>query len=160
VPALPLFAAVGLVVCAPVMSPAPAGTQEDQVSTYSYTRIYADERGESHFSDEELILDPITPAPGIPPTPASSPMPAIGMRVFCPPAGGDADWHPVPGRVFNMTISGQIEIEVSSGEVRRFGPGSLILGEDTVGRGHRTRVVGTERACFAMVMLPQAESGD
>lgn len=157
--ASPLLAAGGLGVCALVMRPAPAGAQDDQVSTFSYTRIYADERGESHFSDEELSLDPISPRPGIPPTPASLPMPATGMRVFCPPAGGDADWHPVPGRVFNMTISGQIEIEVSSGEMRRFGPGSLILGEDTFGRGHRTRVVGTERACFAMVMLPQVESG-
>lgn len=126
--------------------------------TLSYTRIYSDDRGESHFSHEELNLELMSPGPGVPPTPASTPMPATGMRVFCPPAGGHADWHPVPGRVFNMLISGEIEIEVSSGEVRRFGPGSLILGEDISGRGHRTRVVGTERACFAMVMLPQLQS--
>lgn len=156
---LPFLVPFGFTVCALVTRPAPTSTQEEKVSTFSYTRIYADEQGESHFSDEELSLEPITPVPGVPPTPASSPMPATGMRVFCPPAGGDADWHPVPGRVFNMTISGEIEIEVSSGEVRRFGPGNLILGEDTSGRGHRTRVLGRESACFAMVMLPPVGSG-
>ena len=134
---------------------APASGQEDQLTTFSYTRIYADSTGQSHFSDERMKLDLVTPGRGVPPTPASAPIPASGLRVFCPPAGGDADWHPVPGRVFNLIISSELEIEVSSGESRRFGVGSLILGEDTTGRGHRTRVVGEEEACFAMIMLAE-----
>lgn len=76
----------GLVVCALVTRPALAGAQEDQGPTFSYTRIYADDSGESHFSREELALERITPGPGVPPTPASSPMPATGMQGFCPPA--------------------------------------------------------------------------
>ncbi len=126
------------------------------MATFSYTRIYADSAGRSHFSDETMQLDPVTPGRGVPPTPASSPIPATAMRVFCPPSGGDAGWHPVPGRVFNLILSGEVEIEVSSGETRRFGPGSLVLGEDTTGQGHQTRVVGKEDACFAMIMLPEA----
>ena len=143
-----------LAACALVTNPAAAGAQEDQVTTFSYTRIYADSTGRSHFSDERMELGLVTPGRGVPPTPASAPIPARGMRLFCPPAGGAADWHPVPGRVFNLLISGELEIEVSSGETRRFGAGSLILGEDTTGRGHRTRVVGEEKACFVMVRLP------
>lgn len=149
--ALPLLALCTL----PVMSAAPAAGQEEQLTTFSYTRIYADSTGESHFSEERMELEAITPGRGIPPTPASAPIPASGLRLFCPPAGGEAGWHPVPGRLFNLIISGEFEIEVSSGETRRFGPGSLILGEDTAGRGHRTRVVGRQRACFAMLMLPE-----
>lgn len=122
----------------------------------SYTRIYEDSNGQSHFSDEEMELEVVDPGRGIPPTPASAPIPAGGMRIFCPPMGGSADFHPVPGRVFNLIMSGEVEVEVSSGEIRRFGPGSLILGEDTRGQGHRTRVVGSEAACFAMIMLPDA----
>ena len=124
------------------------------METISYTRIYADAAGRSHFSDEEMELQLIAPGPGIPPTPASPPIPARGMRLFCPPAGGGAAWHPVPTPLFNLVVSGEIEIEVSDGETRRFGPGSLIRGEDTAGQGHRTRVVGSERACFAMILVP------
>jgi hypothetical protein len=35
--------------------------------------------------------------------------------------------------------AGQIEIEVSDGEVRRFSGGDVLLVEDVDGRGHRTR---------------------
>jgi quercetin dioxygenase-like cupin family protein len=41
-------------------------------------------------------------------------------------------------------LSGEIEAEVSDGEVRRFGPGAVILLEDTSGPGHITRVVGED----------------
>lgn len=75
------------------------------------------------------------------------------MVVLSAPARGVADWHPVPGRQVNIMLSGEIEIEVSDGEKRRFGPGSYILGEDADGMGHITRVVGSEAAYFVVVTL-------
>lgn len=151
----PLLVLPLLATCALAATPGLANAQEDPAVPLSYTRIYADAGGDSHFSDEAMDLELVTPGQGVPPTPASSPIPASGMRLFCPPAGGDAGWHPVPGRVINVVTSGEVEIEVSSGETRRFGPGAIIMGEDTTGRGHRTRVVGPARACFAMVVLPE-----
>jgi hypothetical protein len=130
-----------------------AGTPEG----FRYTRIHEDTAGTSRFSDEALRLQLIDPGRAIQPTPASSPWPVEGMRVFCPPASGRVDWHPVPARLVNVILSGEVEIEVGAGETRRFGPGSVILGEDTNGPGHRTRVVDPDGACFAM--LPLAGSG-
>jgi hypothetical protein len=39
-------------------------------------------------------------------------------------------------------LRGAIDVEVSDGTSRRFGPGDLVLAADTSGRGHITRVVG------------------
>jgi hypothetical protein len=46
-------------------------------------------------------------------------------------------------------LSGELEVEVSDGEIRRFGPGSVILVEDTSGKGHVSRVVGEVRGYMA-----------
>ena len=53
-----------------------------------------------------------------------------------------------------INISGTIEIEAGDGEVRRFGPGSAFLADDTTSSGHKARIVdGVER--FAIrVQLP------
>jgi len=39
--------------------------------------------------------------------------------------------------------------------IRRFGPGDAALWfEDTTGKGHRSRVIGSERLLLAVVQLP------
>ena len=47
--------------------------------------------------------------------------------------------HNAPERLFIVSLTGRIEVEVSDGEVRRFGPGAVTLVEDTHGKGHITR---------------------
>jgi hypothetical protein len=43
--------------------------------------------------------------------------------------------------------------------VRRFGPGDVLLAEDTTGRGHITRVVGTQPRLYATVPLREIREG-
>ena len=45
-----------------------------------------------------------------------------------------------------MGILGTVEVTVSDGEVRQFGPGSVALLEDTVGKGHVTHAVSDHGA--------------
>lgn len=52
-----------------------------------------------------------------------------------------------------MTISGKLDVEVSDGEIRAFGPGSIILVEDTTGKGHISRAISNERVYMAVVPL-------
>jgi hypothetical protein len=54
----------------------------------------------------------------------------------------DYDWHCAPRRQFIVLLDGEIEVEVTSGEKRRFSGGDVVLVEDTTGTGHRTRTVG------------------
>ena len=60
-----------------------------------------------------------------------------------------------PRRQLIIHLAGEAEVEVSDGEVRRFGPGSVMLVEDVSGKGHRTRRVGD--AIRETVFLPLDE---
>lgn len=135
------------------------GVPAEAAQPLEYVRIFHDSAGDSHFSSEVLPLSLVTFSPDLPPVAAAAAMSGSSLTVLAAPAGGVADWHTVPRRQVNIMLSGTVEIEVSDGEVRRFGPGSYILGEDTEGRGHRTTVVGKTDAYFAVFSLDQ-ESGE
>lgn len=49
--------------------------------------------------------------------------------------------HVAPRRHLSVILTGILELECSPEEVRRFGPGSIVLLEDTTGEGHITRVI-------------------
>ncbi|MFQ5931632.1 MAG: cupin domain-containing protein, partial [Nitrospiraceae bacterium] len=80
---------------------------------------------------------------------------ATGIAFRRAPAGHVQDWHPAPRRQYVVTLSGQGEIEVGDGTVRSFGPGDVMLAEDTTGRGHITRVVGAQPRLYAAVPLKE-----
>jgi hypothetical protein len=54
--------------------------------------------------------------------------------------GGETP-HPSPQRQFFCTMQGEYEVTASDGTARRFPPGSLLLVDDTKGKGHSTRVI-------------------
>jgi hypothetical protein len=119
-----------------------------------YVRVYADADGESHFEDVAVELTPVTYAPPAPMMELSTVVPATGFAFVRMPVGWDGDWHPTPRRQLIVYLAGEIEGETSDGEVRRFGPGSATLAEDTTGKGHRSRVVGDADVLLAVVQLP------
>jgi len=118
-----------------------------------YVRAYADENGESHFEDVEVGLTPVDFAPPAPPMNLSAFTPATQFGFVSAPLGWYGDWHPTPRRQIFFSLSGEIEAEVSDGEMRRFGPGSVTLLEDTWGKGHTSRVVGSADVLLAVVQL-------
>ncbi len=103
-----------------------------------YFRIYAGPDGESHFEDVEV---PLTPGGGQ--SRLSETIPATGIIFRTSAADQYIDWHPAPRRQFVITLAGEAEVQASDGEVRRIGPGTVMLAEDTTGKGHITRGVGT-----------------
>jgi hypothetical protein len=119
----------------------------------TYARIYADAAGESHFEDVVAPLAPVDYAPPAPPVNLSAPEPARAFVFMSAPPGWDGDWHPTPRRQIVFYLAGEVEVEASDGEARRFGPGGVTLGEDTTGKGHRSRVVGEVEALLAVVQL-------
>ena len=68
----------------------------------------------------------------------------------------DYDWHRAPQRQLVVLLDGAIEIEVGSGEKRRFAGGDILLVEDTTGRGHRTRT--TDGRMRRSLFIPLDES--
>jgi quercetin dioxygenase-like cupin family protein len=67
-----------------------------------------------------------------------------GAEIHRAPAGRVSDWHTAPRRQYVITLSGRGEIEVSGGKKIPVEPGHIELVEDTTGKGHITRVIGTE----------------
>jgi hypothetical protein len=68
--------------------------------------------------------------------------------------GYDLDWHCAPRRQFVVLLDGEIEVEVTSGEKRRFRGGDILLVEDTTGTGHRTRSVDGRSRRSLFIPLP------
>ncbi|MGV8090371.1 MAG: hypothetical protein AB2L24_00715 [Mangrovibacterium sp.] len=109
------------------------------------TRIYADEKGESHFDEVEYPLHDQGDIGFL-----SEEIPATGI-VFRETSGGyDYDFHVAPKWQYIVLLDGEIEIETSLGEKRRFKGGEILLVEDTWGKGHKTRSLsdGTRRSVF------------
>ena len=118
-----------------------------------YIRLYCDPDGDSHFVDEVMPFTLVDFAPPAPPISVSTAMAAETVAIISSPPGWHGDWHPVPRRQLMFVLSGEIEVEVTDGEVRRFTTGSVALVEDTTCRGHVSRVVGMNRAYMAVVPL-------
>jgi hypothetical protein len=118
-----------------------------------YTRIYADEHGDSHFEDV-AVTGAVRQAPTS--TGASEyadPMPARAVVLRRVVRAHPDEPHVSPGRRLMVNLSGTVEVEVSDGEIRRFGPGDLVLVEDTTGAGHIGREVGGEERVSIFIEL-------
>lgn len=122
-------------------------------------RIWASEDGESHLEDVDLPFEESDYLPPAAPMHLTPPSPATGYFVARVPPGWKADWHPTPGRQLVVYLSGEGEIEASDGTVRRLHPGTILLVDDTTGKGHLSRVTSTEEALVVVVTLPDETGG-
>ena len=107
-----------------------------------YTKVYSDDAGETHFEDVSVPASYEQSSFSAGGWLISAPVPLEAMlfrRVTV--EHGDTP-HVAPRRQFIVHLAGEAEVEVSDGEVRRFGPGSVVLVEDVTGKGHITRRVG------------------
>jgi hypothetical protein len=122
-----------------------------------YFRAYTDDNGDSHSEEVEVAMsltDFAPPAPPAPPVELSSFMQVTNLAFLRVPAGWYSAAHPAPRRQFMFVLAGELEGTLSDGEVRRHSPGSVVLLDDTWGKGHTTRVVGDNPALIAVVQLP------
>jgi cupin domain len=120
----------------------------------NYLRVYTDQNGESHAEEVEVEMSLTEFAPPAPPVDLSPAMPSTNLLFLSFPVGWDGPSHPTPRRQFAFVLTGEVEGAVSDGEVRRSGPGSVFLLEDTWGKGHSTRNVGNVPVLLAIVQLP------
>jgi quercetin dioxygenase-like cupin family protein len=118
-------------------------------------RVYSGADGQSHIAELPLAMKPFRDVEGA--HGEGTPMqPASGIAFRVAPPGYVLDWHCAPRRQYSISLSGTAEIEVGDGTIARVEPGDVVLAEDLTGRGHVTRVVGTEPRVYAIV--PLAES--
>ena len=100
-------------------------------------RLYTGVDGQSHFEEIEVETNKLQPGDG------------IVFREGTPDSVNR--WHQAPRRQYVINLSGETEIEIGDGTKRRFGPGNVLLAEDTSGQGHISRDVGAQPRRFVFM---------
>jgi len=131
-------------------------TFSPNLTQVTYHRLYSDTQGDSHFDVVTIEQRLASGAPPAAPFYVSEDRPASKYRFYSFEPGWIGELHPAPTRQFLALMSGDVEMETTDGTVRRFGPGDLVLLEDTSGRGHVTRNIGDGYATFLVVPAPAA----
>jgi len=120
-----------------------------------YTRLYATEDGESHFEQVEVELSLVDYAPPAPPLKLSQMHASTQFGFMEAPAGWSSEWHTSAARNLFVVLTGEWEVTASDGESQRFSTGSVLLVDDTSGKGHSSRV--TSETASVAVMLELGE---
>lgn len=98
------------------------------------TRIFSDNKGESHFEDIEMSLKDDGEIGFL-----SDKIPVRELIFRKVKPDYDYDFHNAPHKQYIILLDGEIEIETSLGEKKIFKGGDILLMEDTHGKGHKTR---------------------
>ena len=120
-----------------------------------YVRVSVANDGGSEFVDDHLDDEVRAVAEGVPPLRVAGPYEASQI-IFVVQAGAASDWnehHVAPRRQWIIVQTGLMEVTVTNGERREFGPGDALLVEDTTGKGHLSTPL-TDNLAF--VAIPTA----
>nr|WP_315034039.1 hypothetical protein [uncultured Chryseobacterium sp.] len=98
------------------------------------TRIYSNEKGDSHFEDIEIPLINQGEIGFL-----SEALDVKKLQFRKVSADYDYDFHCAPQKQYIALLDGGVEIETSLGIKRKFQTGEILLVEDTEGKGHRTK---------------------
>lgn len=118
----------------------------------TYVHVYTDAAGASHFREEHFSF-----ARGRDDQSSIHVLEAKGGATLLRlKAGAFEDWHNAPQAWFLIVLQGASEVTTSDGQVRHFGPGSVVLLDDTTGKGHQTRAVGKVDHIAAVIPIAEA----
>ncbi|ALJ00586.1 cupin domain-containing protein [Rufibacter tibetensis] len=93
-------------------------------------KLYADEEGHSHFQKGTITQKMMT---GV-----------EELHFKETPADFDYDWHTAPTTQYVLTLTGTLEFTTSLGKTFILKPGDVLIAMDTVGNGHKWRMVGDQ----------------
>jgi hypothetical protein len=114
------------------------------------TRIFTGPDGLTHAEEIESKL-----APGGSVGETSETIKVAGLQFRRTPPNYFYDWHTAPRRQYVVTLQGRGEIELTGGKKIPLEPGHILLAEDTSGKGHISRGVGTEDRISLFIHLAQ-----
>jgi len=115
-----------------------AGAQAQAHKPMFITRLYTGADNQTHAEEVEVKFAAGNPGE------AFKMMQVTGAELHRGAPGTVSDWHRGPRRQYVITLSGRGEVEVAGGKKISLAPGHIDLVEDTTGKGHITRSMGTE----------------
>jgi len=122
--------------------PASSGFAADAPALH-YWHLYSDDKGVSHFKDETLPFK-VLGQPGMANPPAAASLEgAKGATFLLLHAGQTEDWHRAPAKQFLIVVHGASQVTAGDGTVKEFHLGDIVLMDDTTGKGHITKNLGS-----------------
>ncbi len=106
----------------------------------NYVHLYTGDDGLAYFKDVEVPMQARDSG-----TELSELFAAKGMIMRRNTSEYQLDYHTAPRSQFIINLTGTVEIVASGGETRHFGPGSIMLADDTTGKGHISKLLTEER---------------
>ncbi len=76
---------------------------------------------------------------------------ATGLKFRESAAGDSFDWHNAPQPQYIIYLDGEVEVETSGGEKRKFTKGDILFACDVKGAGHITRILSKSKALIITV---------
>lgn len=119
-----------------------------------YLHIYSDSDGESHGEERQMPLEVLPSPGGAVSTWRINALPALNVQTADEVIGWLNPAHPAAGRRLLYTQFGQGCITTSDGKAYQLWPNRIAFLEDTVGKGHQTKQVGTQEWILSPVVLP------
>jgi len=110
------------------------------------TRVYNDDKGESHFEDVNIKGEELNG--GFISDKQNS---SIVFRTI--DGSKDIAWHTAPQSLYVILLEGQVQLELSDGDIRIFNTGDILLMEDIEGKGHKSSSPDGKNRTILMVYL-------
>ena len=114
------------------------------------TRIYTGPDNETHVEEYDVPLGAPRGA-----TELSEAIDVTSLQFRRTSLDYDLPFHTAPRRQYVITLSGESEVELGDGTKIRLHPGHILLAEDTTGRGHISRAVGSEDRISLFIPLAE-----
>jgi Cupin domain len=106
-------------------------------------KLYIGSDNASHLLEGEVALDKSTDV--------------VSLHFQESPPGSALDWHVAPHRQYVLTLTGTLEFTTRDDEVFIISPGDVLVADDTIGSGHKWRLIDEApwRRCY-VVLKPGA----
>jgi mannose-6-phosphate isomerase-like protein (cupin superfamily) len=121
-------------------------------ATTRVTRLYTGADGQSHAADADVAWRPAKLRAELS---ESESVRVTGAQFLRWPRGFVWEGHPASKRQYVIIVSGRGEVDVAGGRKVPLAPGTVLLAEDTTGKGHITRVGADEDLVMLLVPLGQ-----
>lgn len=102
-------------------------------------KLYTGSDGASHVTEGSVALD--------------DPSDVVSIHFNESPPHSAFDWHDAPERQYVITLSGTLEFTTRYGETFVLRPGDVLLAADSVGSGHKWRLIDDQPWRRAYVVL-------